>query len=170
MSGPALVKPKADWPKMLPFRIRKENWSRYEFFDGKIQVAARAILMGVEAVDPRHLPPGIQYREGLIGTVCTNVQMVFADDEYRGKPTEKELPFEMLREHGRPVRFDRMEEPDNEYLLIGDPDRIFTTRLTVQSILYPQGFFDTKGQPYVVVDFALQNSLARELTLEEVGR
>lgn len=145
---------KKEWPEIVPFRPIREVWSRYSVDEGAIEVACRAVLLSVAPVRG----PGVP--EGALELHPQFLQAVVAEDRHRGPPNPIPIDLHAAERKARPVPFDRLEEPENIYVL-SNPERVFRTRLLASDIKLVPDLYDALGLPFFLVNFQLGSSLAR---------
>jgi hypothetical protein len=153
------VKDISDIPiKGIPeFRILKEDWSRYEIYEGKAIIWARVVLIKVLEIDSTKLPAGIapkRKKDKPLYTLATQpIVTSFFDKELKKKPSNEPIDPEILEteEGAEPVEFNPIEEPWNEYLLPGAEPYLVKTKCVVTSACIFQQLINAFGEPTIKV-------------------
>lgn len=138
----------------VDFKLKKEDWSKYEILDGRAVVWVRAVLLKIFEIDVAHLPSGVALPPG--GQFITSTQIVvtasFSDKSLRGPPGQGPIAPEELVKGGEESDFQPLDEPFNEYLIMDkDPLVIRIKAVATRIRFYPQKF-NAFGDPVVNVD------------------
>lgn len=153
------------------FRIRKEGWNYYEVPDWDIKVAVRQVLMLAVEVDRTKLRQmtGVEQPAGLMTVNSIPLSVVTSKERH---PSAKPQPPPTMAEfdaHGQFLSYETIEECENEYLLVGNPERVFTTRVVVSGMRILPGRYDPAGYPFVHVQHSLVIGPAHPLSLRNGG-
>ena len=148
------------------FRVRREGWNYYEVPQWSVEVAVRQVVLYALEIDSAKLPAlnGVGVPEG---TMAVNAApFVVITTPKTGKPSPRPPEMKDFDKHGVHIDYKAVEEVVNEYLLVGNPERVFTTRIVIGGMRLLPGWYDAGGYPYVHVQQSLAIGLARPLRLE----
>lgn len=153
----------------VDFRVRKEDWSKYEILDGGAVVWVRVVLLKLYELDQRALPQGAVTPAGIYTGQTTNLITAFFKPEYRKTPNPKPLTAEELAAPGDEMRLSMIEEPFNEYIIQGPVQKIIRTKAVATAIRLRKDKATPAGDPIIQVDSQVVVSQAREARPEEMG-
>jgi hypothetical protein len=135
------------------FRVRREDWSKYEVMEGKVTVWLRAVLVKLFEVDTSKLPPGTSVGpEGVfIAVPQFLVTAFFPSDMVSAPPSAPTNPAE-FQSGGQELQFQPIDEPWNEYLVMGAKPRVFRAKAVATRIRYFPTHRNVFGEPIVIAD------------------
>jgi hypothetical protein len=156
--------------KEVEFRVRREDWSKYEILSGKGIVWVRAVLLKLFEVDPAKLPKGVEVPPGTYFGSTQNLVTAFFDESIRNPSKAGPVRAVDMKSGGQDQDIVSIDEPFNEYLIQGQLQRLIRTKTVATSIRSYPGKFNELGDPIIQVDSQVVISPAREARPEELGR
>ena len=161
--------------RILQFRVRREEWNRYELFGGKLEIGLKFVLLNVAEIDTARAPPPADGVNRSAQQISVNHAVIpcvlYCDVDMLGKPDPTPVTEEEMEKRGRDVPFRRVDEVENEYLILGtSPERVFTTRVVATGMArFLQGRYNQHGMPVVGIPNQVAIGRPRDLTIEEAG-
>jgi hypothetical protein len=151
------------------FRVKKEDWSKYEILDGKGQVWVRSVLVKIYEIDETKLPesPTPPGRSPYVLSNQTITTAFFKDPALHGEPIKEPLTAEEFNSGGEVLDFERMDEPWNEYIILGKPAKLIRSKCVVTEIAYFPDKMNNFRDPIVRVNAQVTISPPRYVRPEE---
>ena len=148
----------------VEFKVRKEDWSKYEILDGEAIIWIRSVIVKIREIE---MPPGSPPEARYITSGTTLVATFFRNPQ--GSPTPEPLTPDDMRSGGVEVpSFTTLHEPWNEYLISGTPAQILTTKCVATRIRVFRDKFNRFGEPMVVVESQTVIGRPRDARPEEL--
>jgi hypothetical protein len=151
------------------FRVRKEDWSKYEILDGKAEVWVRSVLVKLYELDEPKLPESLPH-SGRTPYVLSNQTITtafFKDPTMHGEPLKEPLSAEEFNSGGEVLDFERLDEPWNEYIILGKPAKLIRTKCVVTEIAYFPDKMNNFRDPIVRINSQVTISPPRYVRPEE---
>ncbi len=151
------------------FRVRKEDWSKYEILDGKAEVWVRSILVKLYEIDETKSSESLP-RSGRPQYLLNNQTITtafFKDPAMHGEPLKEPLSPEEFNSGGEVLDFERLDEPWNEYIILDKPAKLIRTKCVVTEIAYFPNKMNNFKDPIVRINSQITISPPRLVRPEE---
>ncbi len=151
------------------FRVRKEDWSKYEVLEGRGEVWVRAVLVKLFALDLSRFPPGMVVSTQYAASTQTVVTGFFDDPDLKGEPTTEPLAPDQMAEGAQDVNFAPLDLPFSEYITQGEHPQIVKLQAIATRIRYVPHRHNVFRDPIVFVDSQVVVSPPRDARPEELA-
>jgi len=153
------------------FRVRREDWSKYEVLEGRGEVWVRAVLVKLFKIDTSRLPPGVVISPGVqyAASTQTVVTAFFDDPTLKGNPTTEPMTPEEQATGGQDIPFQPLDLPFAEYITQGEKPSLVRLQAIATRVRYFPNRFNAFRDPIVIVDSQVVVSPPREARPDELA-
>jgi len=159
----------AEAKKEVEFRVRKEDWSKYEILQGRGVIWVRIILIKLHELSGSAPPSGSHATpvyEGQNQLLVTS----FFHPELRTTDSSKMsvIPNEEIQAKGADIPFQTLDEPWNEYLVAGPKPRLIQSKCVATRVHYLADRFNKIGDPAVWVEAGIVFGSPKEAKVHDL--